>query len=349
MIRSPAPPLLLALSLALSPAAALGQGSPGARPASPPLASQVPAQAPGPAATQVEAPAPTAPASTPTGGGGLPIAVDADNAIEWHQEQKAYVARGNAVATRGDMTVSAPVLVAYYRELDGGGTEIFRLAADGGVRIESPTQEVVGERAVYDIDRKVIVVTGGNLRLTTPRDVVTARDSLEYWEEREVAVARGDAVAVRGQNKVRGDVLVGQFDEVRPDVLEMRRMDAQGGVVITTPTDVGRGREGTYDLVTEIATLTGDVRLTRGQNQLNGDAAEVNMRTGVSRMVSLAQAQGASPGQGPGQGAGQPGTRVRGLFVPGQQAGTPRAGAAQPGSPQPGNAQSGGAQPGARP
>ena len=46
----------------------------------------------------------TASAQVPGAGSGqgLPIAVDADQAIEWHQEQKAYVARGNAVAKRAD-------------------------------------------------------------------------------------------------------------------------------------------------------------------------------------------------------------------------------------------------------
>ena len=35
-----------------------------------------------------------------------------------------------------------------------GGTEIFRLAADGKVHIFSPTQNVYGDRAVYDVDKR---------------------------------------------------------------------------------------------------------------------------------------------------------------------------------------------------
>jgi lipopolysaccharide export system protein LptA len=34
-----------------------------------------------------------------------------------------------------------------------------------------------------------------------------------------------------------------------------------------------------------IARLAGDVRITRGQNQLNGQEAEVNMKTGVARLL----------------------------------------------------------------
>jgi lipopolysaccharide export system protein LptA len=249
-----------------------------------------------------------APGQAPSGDGdSLPLSVDADQSIEWHQDQKAYVARGNALATRGDMSVSSDVLIAYYREIPSGGTEIWRLAAEGNVLLSTPTQKVEGDRAVYDVDRQVAVVTGDGLKLTTPTDVVTARDSLEYWEDRRLAVARGDAVAVRNQNRVNADLLVGQFEEDASGSLRMRRIDAQGDVVITTPTDVARGERGVYDLATEVATLTGGVRLTRGKNQLNGDAAEVNMKTGVSRLVNT--------GGGP--------ARVRGLFVPGEQAGAP--------------------------
>lgn len=255
-----------------------------------------------------------------TGGDGLPIAVDADQAIEWHQEQKAYVARGNAVAKRGDVTIEGDTLVAYYRDMPSGGTEIFRLAADGKVHIFSPEQNVYGDRAVYDVDKQVAVVTGSDLRLVTPTDVVTARDSLEYWEAQKLAVARGDAVAVREANRVRADVLVGLFAEGADGALEMTRIDAQGNVVITTPTDVARGREGVYNLKTNIATLTGDVRLTRGDNHLNGQTAEVNMNTGVSRLLSTGN---------------RTGERVRGLFVPGQQPGGAQPAPAQPTPAQP--------------
>ena len=216
------------------------------------------------------------------------------------------MARGNAVAKRGDVTITGDTLVAYYRDIPAGGTEIFRLAADGKVHIFSPTQNVYGDRAVYDVDKLVAVVTGSDLKLITPTDVVTARDSLEYWETQKLAVARGDAMAVREQNRVNADVLVGLFADGADGSMEMTRIDAQGNVVITTPTDVARGRQGVYNLKTEIATLTGDVRLTRGENHLNGQTAEVNMKTGISRLLSTGDRSGG---------------RVKGLFIPGQQPG----------------------------
>ena len=57
-------------------------------------------------------------------GEGKPIKIEAERGIEWHQNEKAYVARGNALAARGDVSVRAEVLTAYYRPRPGGSGDI---------------------------------------------------------------------------------------------------------------------------------------------------------------------------------------------------------------------------------
>ena len=145
----------------------------------------------------------------------LPIDITADSGIEWQQDQQVYIARGNAVAKRGTNEVHADVLTAHYRPSKSksaeGGNEVYRLDADGHVVIKGPTQTVVGDQAVYDVDQGIGIVTGKHLRLTTPTDVVTARDSLEWYDQQQVAVARGDAVAIRGDRRIRADVLTAHF------------------------------------------------------------------------------------------------------------------------------------------
>ena len=71
--------------------------------------------------------------------------------------------------------------------------------------------------------------------------------------------------------------------------------------MITTAEEVARGDEGIYNVDSETAILQGNVRITRGENQLNGERAEVNLKTGISKLL-----------------AGPDGTRqrVRGLFNP---------------------------------
>ncbi len=140
-----------------------------------------------------------------------PLEVLADQGIEWHQNDNIYVARGNARAIKGDTTVHGDTLTAHYRKAASGATEVWRVEANGNVRITTPTDTAFGDRAVYTIDNGVLVMTGKNLRLNTPREKITARDSLEYWEQKDLAVARGDAVVVTDGRRIRADVLTAQF------------------------------------------------------------------------------------------------------------------------------------------
>ena len=257
---------------------------------------------------------PAAAQSIPGGSGGQPTDINADQAIEWHQDVKAYVARGNASAKRGDTTLYGDVLTAYYREVPGKGNEVYQIVSEGKVRVIGPTQQVFGDRLVYDMDKQVAVVTGRDLKLVTAEDVVTARDSLEYYDGQNMAVARGEAVAVRTDRRLRADVLIGQFAKGPDGKTTMNRIDGTGDVVVTTPTDVARSEKLIYSVPDNTAVLLGSVRITRGDNQINGEAAEMNMATKVNRVIA-----------GPATGG-----RVKGLIIPTEQ----QAGAA-PGAPAP--------------
>ena len=274
---------------------------------------------------------------------GGPIAITATEGMEWRQEQRQVIARGNATAVRQNVTVTADRLIAFYRPKagaapqpaqpapgaindpsDAGGNEIYRVEAVGKVHIFTPTDNAWGDRAVYDIDQSVLVLTGRNLKLTTPNDVLTARDDLEYWSQKHMAVARGDAVVVTNDGRrMSADTLVAYTTEGSPPPAagatpvavktpaaaapddpmaasgKLQKVEAYGHVTIRTVTDTATGDRAVYVPDTGIARLAGGkVRITRGQNQLEGTEAEVNMKTGISRLL-----------------AGSEG-RVQGLMVP---------------------------------
>lgn len=272
-----------------------------------------------------------------TADNGKPIAITADDGIEWQQNDRVYIARGHATATRGQDTVVADTLSAYYRPvagaeathggsgagtapapaaknggtepLTGGSTEIYRLVADGNVRFTTPTDTLTGDHAVYDVDTKLLVVTGKDLRLVTPRETITARDSFQWNDATETGVARGNAIATRADRRVRADVLTAHFDKQPNGGMQIATINADGNVVMTTPGQIARGSTGVYNANTGTATLSGNVRLTRGENELRGRYAVVNLNTNVSRLLA------APPGE---RIAGEHATRVEGLLVPRQ-------------------------------
>lgn len=276
---------------------------------------------------------------------GGPVDITSNDGIEWRQEQRVVIARGNARAVRDGVTVDAMRLLARYRPQAGtqpaaapgaaesplsGGNEIWRLEAEGNVRITTATDVATGDRGVYDMDQAVLVLTGRQLTLTTPNQRIVARDSLEYWSQRRMAVARGNAVLTTKDNRYVGaDTLVSYMTPegtpvpVRsttpgaapppPGSGRIDRVELFGHVEIRTETEVVRGDRGVYSAETGIARILGNVRITRGDNQVNGTEALVNFNTGISRLVNA------------------PGARVQGLIVPQQQqqramppTGTPR-------------------------
>ncbi|HSZ90836.1 MAG TPA: LptA/OstA family protein [Acetobacteraceae bacterium] len=284
---------------------------------------------------------------------GGPIAITASDEIEWRQEQREVIARGNAKAVRQNVTVTADRLIAFYRPKNGaaaqpapppqpaqpapsvvtdpdtGGNEIYRVQAEGNVRIFTPTDQVQGDRAVYDMDKAVLVVTGHALKLTTPNDVLTARDDLEYWSQKHMAVARGNAVAVTNDGRrIAADTLVAYTTDApsspsptppqnAADPLtasgKLQKVEAFGNVTVRTVTDTAIGDRAVYVPDTGIARLAGRVRITRGENQLDGSEAEVNMKTGIAQLL---------PG---------PSERVQGLVLPNDATNQQLSGQAPPG------------------
>ena len=233
-----------------------------------------------------------------------PMEVFADEGIEWEQDRKVFTARGNARAVRGEVEVTADLLRAYYREKPGGGSDIWRLDAEGNVKVSSPGETAFGDAAIYDIDNAILVLTGRKVRFVTAEDEITADRQLEYWEAKQMAVARGNAYAVRGNKKLRADVLSAHFRKNKSGKTKIYRVDAFDNVYIVSEQDTITADRGVYNVESGIATLTGSVKLSRDGNQLNGCSAVVNLNTGISKLKSCAS-------------AGTGTSRVQGLFRPG--------------------------------
>ena len=221
-----------------------------------------------------------------------PIAIEADNGLEWRRKDNVYIARGNASAKSGDMSVMADELRSYYRGGEGKSSafELYKLEAIGNVQIQSGNNNARADEAFYDLDQSTFVMTGKSMRLTSDNAILTATDRIEFWQDKNLAVARGKALAQQGKNRIEADVLSAHFvptaDKAGASNLSIRRVDADGRVKIQSDGNLGLANAATYDLASGIATLKGDVKLTQGPNQLNGEYAEMNTKTGISKLLA---------------------------------------------------------------
>ncbi|HUT49925.1 MAG TPA: LptA/OstA family protein [Alphaproteobacteria bacterium] len=271
---------------------------------------------------------------------GEPVHIEAEKGIEWRQKKKVYVARGNATVKRGDITVRAETLTAHYRTktdqtkpgatangkakpeakpkakpkakpigfagaLGGGGADVYKVTAAGNVRITQADKTIVGDFGVYDLDSGIFRLTGKHVSMATAKETITANQKIEYRTKQKIAIVVGNAIALKDGKKVRADRFTAFFANGKDGKLEIQRVIAEGNVVITTPTEVATADRGIYNHRSGIAQLVGSVKLTRGDNQLNGDRAEVNLKTGVSRLLAARGRDG----------------RVRVLVVPGGDVG----------------------------
>lgn len=224
------------------------------------------------------------------------VEVTADKSLEWYQDQSIYVARGNAKAVRGELTVTADLLTAHKREKplkskdkqkDKPSGDIDRLTAEGNVLILKSDARITGDRAVDDVDKHVVVVTGNNLKYETASQVVTAHESLEYWDETKIAVARGHAVAIKGDRRITGDVLTAEFRTQPNGKDQLYKMTAVGNVTVVTKTDIVRGDKGVYDAARDIAIITGHVKITRPDGtELTGDVGKSDFAANQSRLLN---------------------------------------------------------------
>ena len=62
--------------------------------------------------------------------------------------------------------------------------------------------------------------------------------------------------------------------------VQIRRLDASGGVIVKSPSETARGDFGIYDLDRKLITLIGNVQLNRQDNQVNGARLVIDLDSG---------------------------------------------------------------------
>lgn len=237
-----------------------------------------------------------------------PIEITADQSLEWYQNEKKFIARKNAQAVQGDTSIAASTLIADYiqgpREND---IEIRQITADQNVVISNAGNKAYSELAIYEVDAGIATMTGSNLRLVTPEQTITAQDRFEYDLNKNQVHAIGQARVRQAQDTMSANKITANLAENPAGEMVLKSVQASQNVVIQTAEETLTGNKGTYDAKTNIAEISGDVKITRGQNILKGDRAQVNLTTNVSKMF------GGAPNPVNGK------NRVRGTFFPTSQ------------------------------
>ena len=234
-------------------------------------------------------------AQSPAAANDAPVEIFADKTLEWDRSKKTYTARGNAIARQGTMQVKSDSLTAHYSGGDAGGSagssaglgsSIDKLTANGGVEISSAPYTAHGSDAVYDIGTGKATLTGKNLKIETPTEHLTARDKIEFDVNQNRLTAMGNATARRGTDSLTSDNLSAFFANGANGKTELQRIIAENPVTVKTARETITGDSGVYDVAAGKATLNGNVRILQSENWLEGTRAEVDLKTGISKLFA---------------------------------------------------------------
>lgn len=129
---------------------------------------------------------------------------------------------------------------------------------------------------------------------------VTA-DRLEVQDRADRAVFAGNVLARQGDLSLRTARLTLAY--ASQDGIDINRIDASGGVTVTSPSETARGDFAVYDLNEGLITMVGNVRLERQGSFLNGGRLTIDLDTGRAVM------------DGGLRGVNQAGGRVSGRFT----------------------------------
>jgi lipopolysaccharide export system protein LptA len=155
-------------------------------------------------------------------------------------------------------------------------------------------------------------------------------DKLEVLQDKQKAMFQGNVIARQGEVMLKAATMTVYYrqapkteakgaakpaqavDNVSAAAGAVSRIEADGGVLLTTKEETARGARGVYHVDEKKVTMSGDVVLTRGQNVLKGALLVYDFATGRSELTSgvSATASGKSGDAGAGNG------RIRALFVP---------------------------------
>ncbi|WP_155905113.1 LptA/OstA family protein [Methylopila sp. M107] len=162
----------------------------------------------------------------------------------------------------------------------------FSTKSDDPVNVEADNLEVRDQDQSAVFSGKVVLKQGGS--------IVNARKlTIYYYQKGQTPAAKTDGSPKQGETA---------GGAAKPETgRSIRRMEAEGDVVVTQRNQRATGARGVFDVESNKVELTGGVVVSQDDNVIKGDRLRVDLTTQTSRV------------EGGGSG------RVQGVFTPKQQ------------------------------
>jgi len=107
-------------------------------------------------------------------------------------------------------------------------------------------------------------------------------DRAEAQDRADRAIFAGNVVVRQGELTLRTTRLTLAY--ASQNGIDINRIDASGGVTVTSPSEIAKGDFAVYDLEDGLITMVGNVRLERGGSYLSGGRLTIDLDTGRAVM-----------------------------------------------------------------
>ena len=104
--------------------------------------------------------------------------------------------------------------------------------------------------------------------------------SIDFDDRANRVVLSGNVVVNQAGLSVRSNRMLASYTD--DGSLDVQRISANGGVVVTRANERASGDVAVYDFGKRIITMAGNVSLRRGSDTLRGDRLVINLATGLS-------------------------------------------------------------------
>lgn len=196
----------------------------------------------------------------------------------------------------------ALVLLASLALADAAAAQSVTSAFEGfSGRSNEPVNVEADNLEVREKDQAAVF--SGNVQVVQGDSTLKSKElTIYYYGENDRA--QGQPAATR---PTQGETKGPQGTPATPQGRDIRRLEAEGNVVVTSKDQRATGQRGVFDMPSNTVTLTGGVVVSQGGNVIRGDRLHVDLTSQRSRIESAAG-----------------GGRVQGVFKPGSRDGAQR-------------------------
>ncbi|NCF47585.1 MAG: hypothetical protein GWP24_08465 [Alphaproteobacteria bacterium] len=210
------------------------------------------------------------------------LEIEASGFLEWNQENKSYIAKGDAIATQGGRTIDADEIIAFYASEEN--RDITRIQAAGSVQFSDVLGSGYSDRLHYEMNTQTVTLNGNENYFESEEFTAQSSNQIQFNELDGILNLQDDAmISISEARKIEAQRLEIELS----DEGNVTTINAEGDVKLTEKAGrIAYSGSAFYEAENGNMTLSDSVEILDGNNQLRGDKAIINVETGYSKILA---------------------------------------------------------------